>query len=155
MTDPFPARLEAAKAESTGQLLFQCARLWNEAALARLRAQTGVDVRVAHTQLFPHIPLEGASAVAIAAKAGISKQAVGKLIDDLVGLGLVERAPDPRDGRAHLVRWTARGREGLLAGGGLLKQMEAELTEKVGADAMAALGPTLLRLRGALLGLSP
>ena len=38
---------------------------------------------------------------------GIDKGAVSRQITHLIGLGLVERTPDPEDGRASLVRVTA------------------------------------------------
>lgn len=136
---PTPAEIEAAKRQSVGQLLFACARLWNEEAIARVQARSGLPVRVAHTRLFPYIPFEGAPAAAIARRAGISKQAVGKLLDDLEAMGVVERVPDPADRRAQRVRWTDRGREGILHGLGVLAGLEQELAGELGPGRMDAL----------------
>jgi DNA-binding MarR family transcriptional regulator len=41
---------------------------------------------------------------------GTSKQAVSKLVDAMVGVGLVERVADPHDGRAKDLQLTGRGR---------------------------------------------
>ena len=45
----------------------------------------------------------------IAERAGLTKQAVGQFVDELVKAGLVERFPDPEDGRARLIRYTQHG----------------------------------------------
>ncbi len=41
----------------------------------------------------------------------MTPQAVSKLVDQLVGLGLAERVPDPHDGRVKQVRQTRAGRQ--------------------------------------------
>jgi DNA-binding MarR family transcriptional regulator len=41
---------------------------------------------------------------------GTTKQAVSKLVDAMVGVGLVERVADPRDARAKDLQLTGRGR---------------------------------------------
>jgi DNA-binding MarR family transcriptional regulator len=46
----------------------------------------------------------------LARRAGVTKQAVMIVVDDLEVRGLVRRTPDPEDGRAKVVRLTARGR---------------------------------------------
>ena len=51
----------------------------------------------------------GTRLTALAESAGMSKQAMGQLVDDLERLGYVERVPDPADGRAKIVRLTRRG----------------------------------------------
>jgi len=141
----FEASLESAKARSVGQLLIRAARLWNEQAVRRLR-ETNPSVRLAHTLLLPHIDLEGTKLTELAARIGISKQAVGELVDDLEAQGLLERLPDPRDRRAKLVRFTAKGRKGLLAGLAVLEEKEAEVATRLGARQMESLGQTLRRL---------
>jgi DNA-binding MarR family transcriptional regulator len=137
--------LEAHKRASTAQLLFKCARLVNERALARVPAG-GARPRPAHTQLFPHIALEGTRITEIADKLGITKQAVGQLVDDLVAWGLVRRVPDPDDARARRVVWTAKGRRGLMEGLAHLKELEGELAGALGEARFAALHDTLLAL---------
>ena len=81
---------------------------------------------------------------------GISKQAVGRLVDDLEQMGLVARVPDPNDGRAQRVIWTEKGRAGLLHGLDVLRQMEAELAVELGEARLDSLRQTLGVLIGAL-----
>lgn len=142
----FRDRLERAKQESTFQILFRCARLLNDAALARIRDVSGVPVRAAHTAILPHLDLDGTRPTELARRMGISKQAVGQLLDELQAMGMVERIPDPADGRAVLVRFSARGRRGLLHGLAVLRGLEVNLAGQVGKARMKALHGTLARL---------
>src|SRR4051812_27451098 len=85
----YTKRLEAEKARSTLQLLFKAARLLNEQAIARVRSRTKMPVRVAHTTLLPHVDLGGTRLTDLAARLGVTKQAVGQLVDELVAMGIL------------------------------------------------------------------
>src|SRR5262245_41908291 len=100
---------ETVRDANTGQLLLKAARLWNEQALARVEASGVTGFRAAHTRLLPHISPEGIRLSDLAERVGISKQAIGQLVDELERQGVVAREPDPDDGRALRVRYTDRG----------------------------------------------
>jgi DNA-binding MarR family transcriptional regulator len=143
----FAARLEDAKRESTLQLLFKAARLLNEEALVRVASRRGrPSLRPSHTNLFPHIDLEGTRIVDLAARVGVTKQAVSQLVDELEAFGAVERVPDPADGRAKLVRFTKQGRKGLLDGLSVLRELEEELAGAIGTTRMRQLHEALALL---------
>lgn len=134
---------------SLGQVLFRAARLYNEAAIARIQAREP-RLRTAHTLLFPHLGPAGVRPTELARRLGISKQAVGPLLDDLVAWGMVERAPDPRDGRATVVRLTAAGGSAILDGLQVLHEIEGDLRRELGDDALDALHRTLLAVTDVL-----
>ena len=69
----------------------------------------GHTTRPVHFQAVANLPQAGARLTSLASRAGISKQAMGKLVEELEGIGYVERVPDPADGRARLVRFTKSG----------------------------------------------
>jgi len=143
--------LEQKKKESVGQLLFKCARLFNEQALARVNKSSGrPELRPAHTNLLPHIDFAGTRITEIARKLGITKQAVSQTIGDLEELGVVETFTDPSDGRAKLVRYTPKGAEGIQHGLRVLVDLERELTQSIGEGQMRALHSALLALESAL-----
>ncbi|MCR9243698.1 MAG: MarR family transcriptional regulator [bacterium] len=97
--------------------------------------------------LFPHIALdEGTRITELASKLGVSKQAVGQLVDDLEAMGIVQRAADPADGRAKRVHFTAAGRQSMLDGLTHLRQIERRLARSIGKDVMQALHDALLVL---------
>lgn len=151
---PDPAyleRVERAKAQSVAQLLFKCARLLNERALARVEQPEGTPrIRPAHTSLFPHLDHAGTRLTELAARMGISKQAVGQLVDELEQMGAVERVADPSDGRAKLIRFSTKPGRSLLDGLAHLHEFERELAEQIGAERMAALHESLQALLAAL-----
>lgn len=143
----FAARVEAAKSASVAQLLFKAARLLNERALASLpNPAQGPRLRAAHTSLFPHIDLEGTRLTELAKRLGISKQAVGQLVDELEQMGAIERIPDPEDGRAKLVRFSRKPGRTLLDGLRHLQTIEAELVAELGETQVQGLREGLVAL---------
>lgn len=77
---------------------------------------------------------EAANASALAAAEGVRPQSMAVTIASLMELGLVDRTPDPSDGRRHVLAVTPRGADrhaGLSAARGewLAEVMEAELTD--------------------------
>lgn len=138
------AELARAKRASVAQLLFRAARRLNGLTLARVRALTGVDIRPAHTALFPHIDLAGTRQSVLAERLGVSKQAVNKLVAELVDEGALELSPDPSDARATLVRFSARKGRTLLDGLALLATVERELEASLGEGRYRELHRTLL-----------
>jgi DNA-binding MarR family transcriptional regulator len=147
-----PPDFEALKRQSVAQLLFKCARLVNEQAIARVNAGVGPSppLRAAHTALLPHLTFEGVRGADLAKKLGVTKQAVSQLITELEGWGVVEQIADPADGRAKLVRFTPQGQQGLLHGLSVLRELEQELEGKIGKRRMQELHTALLALEKAL-----
>lgn len=150
------AKVDAAKRASVGQLLLKCARLLDERAVARVnQAGPQPKLRPAHTRLLPHIDVEGTRLTELARRLGITKQAVGQLVDDLVQSEVLELAPDPTDGRARLVRFTPKGVAAISHGLGVLNEIEAELAHRIGAQRMRAFHETLTDVLDALEKLDP
>jgi DNA-binding MarR family transcriptional regulator len=67
------------------------------------------DLSAAHSNVLIHLPLDGARITELASQAGVTKQAISLIVDELERLRYVERVPDPSDGRAKLVRFTKGG----------------------------------------------
>lgn len=78
--------------------------------LARIHAAGHPDVTTAMIALFRLAGLDGRRPGEIARTARLSKQATNDMLGALERLGYVARHPDPTDGRARIVRLTARGR---------------------------------------------
>ena len=90
------------------------------------------QVSAAHIHITRHLPLEGARLTDLAASAAMSKQAMGKLVDQCEAWALVTRTPDPRDARAKWVAFTPLGHVWLKAFETAVAQAEAELQLAVG-----------------------
>lgn len=87
-----------------------------------------------HIQITRHLPQHGCRLTELAERAGITKQAMGKLVDQCAAWGLVERQPDPRDARAVRVVFTAAGEQWLTAYQQAVKQADVEFRQAVGAE---------------------
>jgi DNA-binding MarR family transcriptional regulator len=134
--------LAKAKQGNLGQVLLRAARLYNEHAVA-LFQKFEPRFTLAHTTLMPHLDLEGTRPSELARRMGTSKQAVGQLVNDLEKLGVLERVPDPSDGRARLVVFTEEGMRLMVQGLGVLKQVEEEVTQSLGCEAVEELKQSL------------
>ena len=92
------------------------------------------EIRPTHGCVFRFVREDGMRLTELAAHAGITKQSAGELVDDLVGLGYVERIADPADKRAKLICLTERGREAQRVGFGLFSELEQRWAEHFGAE---------------------
>lgn len=136
----YESSVEDQKPQSAGQLLVTCARLLNEEALARTRARTGAPrLRASHAALLPHLDPEGTRLTELAVRMGVTKQAVGQLVEEMEAMGVLTRTTDADDGRAKRVRWSAKGRKAALQGVGALGEIENELTSTMGNRPMNTL----------------
>jgi DNA-binding MarR family transcriptional regulator len=69
------------------------------------------DLRASQASLVLNVDRRfGTRLTELARRAGVTKQAMMIVVDELEVRGLVRRTPDPEDGRAKVVRLTARGR---------------------------------------------
>ena len=90
-------------------LLLGAARAVVDGVDAGVRARGFADLRPAHGFAFTLLSAGGATIVELAQHLGVTKQAAGQMVDDLVAKGYVERRPHPTDARARLVVLTDRG----------------------------------------------
>ena len=101
-------------------------------ALANLAARGRLSA--SHIHVTRHLALEGSRLTVLAQRAGMSKQAMGKLVDQCLAWGLVLREPDARDARARCIRFTPTGLAWLLAMQQSVAQAEAELRQAIGPE---------------------
>jgi DNA-binding MarR family transcriptional regulator len=101
-------------------------------ALSNLAARA--QISAAHIHITRHLDLQGTRLTDLAQKAGMSKQAMGDLVDQCEAWGLVTRDPDPRDARARLVQFTPTGLLWLQAFREAVAQAEKEFRAEVGQD---------------------
>ena len=101
-------------------------------ALSNLAARE--QVGAAHIHITRHLAVGGSRLTDLAQSAGMSKQAMGDLVDQCEAWGLVTREPDPHDRRARRVVFTASGLLWLQAFRTAVRQAEAEFRQAVGTD---------------------
>ena len=86
----------------------------------------------------------------LAERAHMTKQSMAQLVAHLETHGYVERVPDPADGRAKLVRATARGGEVFAIVRSSIAELDARLDERMGAAKVAQLRALLEELDAAI-----
>ena len=91
-------------------LLRRTSRAMVEEITERMEAAGFPDSPPRHHPVFESLDAGGTRLTVVAARAGMTHQAVGELVAELETRGLVERVPDPSDGRARLIRLTPGGR---------------------------------------------
>ena len=108
----------------------------SEAMLAEFREELAAhgydDIRPTHGCVFRFVREDGMRLTDLAANAGIAKQSAGEMVDELAGLGYVERIADPADRRAKLICLTERGEEAQRVGFGLFTRIEQRWAEQFG-----------------------
>jgi DNA-binding MarR family transcriptional regulator len=113
-------------------------------AIARGLRERGFDVSATHSAVLAHIDIEGGTrATVLAERASVTKQAIGEVVSDLEGKGLVKRVPDPEDGRAKLIQLTSDGRNMMAAAYEVIGEIEAALRRRVGPRNIEATRRTL------------
>jgi DNA-binding MarR family transcriptional regulator len=95
------------------------------------------DIRPTHGCVFRFVKEDGMRLTTLADLAGMTKQSVGEVVDDLVERGYVQRIPDPEDKRAKLICLTERGEEAQGTGFGLFAEVEKKWIERYGAERVA------------------
>jgi DNA-binding MarR family transcriptional regulator len=93
----------------------------------------GAQLRGSHGRILGLLPPEGSRPSALAA-GWISKQAVGKRIQEMAAAGLVSVEPDPDDRRATIVRRTVEGNRLRSVANEAIAEIEASLAAEVGAE---------------------
>jgi DNA-binding MarR family transcriptional regulator len=130
---PLRERSDEWRHTNVGRLLNNAVRRFDTRVFKLLAAAGHTEARFSHLHLTRNLDAAaGTRMTELARRAGVTKQAIGELIVQCEGLGLVKRVSDPTDARAQLVKFTARGLEWLAAWGAALEQAEREMQEELG-----------------------
>jgi len=138
------ARLAETRRTAIGRLLLMVRRDFVKRVVKRSREIGLVEFPDNLITLIPYIETEGTRNTELARRAGISKQAVAKTIKICETMGFLERAPDPVDGRATLIRLSPQGLEILVGMHRAIREVNRDYESLLGKDGMA-------NFRGALI----
>jgi DNA-binding MarR family transcriptional regulator len=123
----------AATTANLGFLLAKASQRFNERLVEHFAARGFGDVRASYgSVLVPLFERDGRRLGELAAAARLSKQAMTGLVARCEADGLVERERDPADGRAFIVRLTARGRAFRAVAGEVLAELDFDLARSLG-----------------------
>lgn len=138
-----PEQVEALRQQHIGRLFLRAHRAFSDRAYEKLHALGHDGLGISHTNLLANLDMQGNQIKVLADRAGVTKQAMGHLVDDLEARGYVQREPDPADGRGTLVKFTVRGWQFLQDAYHVKQEIEAEYTEILGEARMKLLRETL------------
>ena len=141
----FPTDPDAWRQTHLGRLLGHAMRRFDERVLELMAHDVDVplalsnlaaraQVSAAHIHITRHLAREGSRLTELAGRAGMTKQAMGALVDQCEAWGLVTRGPDPLDARARRVLFTTDGLAWLDAFRGAVTQAAHEFRASVGND---------------------
>jgi len=145
-----PRTTARAAPENVAILLREPLRAMNEELIARLAAEGHREVRLPHGNVFQFLDDAGTRVSVLAERAHLTKQAMAQLVAHLEAHGYVERVADPADGRAKLVRATARGRGVYAIVRVFVADVDARLDRALGAARVRQLRGLLEELGAAL-----
>ena len=148
--DAIESSLATFGRHNIGVLLQQLSRDFERRARNTLRGRGHTRLQPSHQVVFASLGRTGTRLTDLAQRAGMTKQAMGQIVDDLERLGYVERTPDPADGRAKIVRFTAAGLDFVCDAAEVLDGIWREYAALLGERELDQLQSTLRKLlRGA------
>lgn len=103
-------------------------------------------ISLAHIAVLRYPGPDGERPGVLAERAGISKQAMNRLLGSLEDLGYLKRTNTSQEGRARIVRFTPRGRAAWAKIVETLREIEHEWKAELGAKDFALLKQLLVRV---------
>src|SRR5690349_15667002 len=130
--------VEEARSRNMRQLLLRASRIVNRHVVEGLHARGYADLRSTHTTLLSNIDLAGSTVTVAADRAGITKQAMGRLAAELEAAGYIRVRPDPTDARARILQLTRTGKQLMLDSLEVMAELEHRYANSLGRDRLAA-----------------
>src|SRR3954453_12753309 len=115
--------------------------------LERLHEQGFADLDAAHLNVFQYPGPQGARPSELAARLGVTKQALNYLLGELERLGYLQRQPDPDDLRSKRVALTPRGASAIRVIREAVAEIETKWAQQLGPERFAEFRPLPLDVK--------
>lgn len=143
--------VHAWRHDNLGRLLLFAFHVFETRLIARSQAAGFEDLRQVHLNALRYIDDPGGTRIVdLATRAGVTKGAMGQLVEDCKRLDLVTLTVDPDDKRSKIVRFSARGRRFIAVTEKAVAEIEAEFARAMGKGRCAELRKGLTSLRAAV-----
>ena len=129
-----------------GALLRVPAQAIQRRIITELNAAGFEELRVPHMAVLQFPGPDGVRPLALAERAGVSKQAMNQLLRSLESLGYIARSDAPDQGRTRIVRFTRRGHAAYSKIYDILRDVESEWASELGPKRFAELKKLLIRV---------
>ena len=94
-------------------------------------------MKISFGQVFSHLGLDGARIVELAKINDVSKQAIGKIADEIEAQGYIVKVPDPEDGRSNKLVLSDRGHQLVKDSVETIGEVEEQLRNLIGEDKLS------------------
>lgn len=129
-----------------GALLRVPAQAIHRRIIRELNASGFTGLSLPHMAVLRFPSPHGARPGVLAERAGMSKQAMNRLLGSLEDLGYLVRSNAPAEGRARIVRFTKRGHAAYAKALQVLNDIERDWSAELGARDFAQLKKLLFRV---------
>jgi DNA-binding MarR family transcriptional regulator len=129
-----------------GALLRVPAQVIQHRIIRELNAVGFDGLTMAHMPVLQYPGPDGVRPGTLAERAGMSKQAMNRLLGTLEELGYVARSDSPEEGRARIVRFTKRGHAVYAKILDILHDIELEWSAELGSRDFSELKKLLVRV---------
>ena len=129
-----------------GALLRVPAHAIHRRLIKELNAAGYDELRLPHIAVFQYPGPDGVRPSTLAERAGISKQAMNQLLGSLESFGYITRSDGTGQGRMRVVRFTDRGTAAYAKIHDILRDIEKEWSEELGARDFKQLKALLIRV---------
>lgn len=133
------ATVEARRGRNMRQLLLKASRIVNRHVVRELQLRGYEGLRSTHTTLLSNIDLAGSSVSEAAERAGITKQAMGRVAIELEEAGYLRVESDASDARVKVLRLTAQGHRLMLDSFDAMADLERRYAKAIGKQRLAEL----------------
>ena len=128
------------------RLLLQALRRVERASVEKLHGRGHRAVRTGHIPVFANTDADGTRITELAARAGMTRQMMGRLVRELEDHGYVASRVDPADQRAVIVTLTNRGWDFCHDAQEVMAELEAEYGDLLGDGGLDHLRTSLIAL---------
>ena len=130
----------------TGRLLINAFRAFEKQLLSELQQRGFSDITLSHLNVIRHLNPEGMKLVELAKDAALTKQAVGKIANNLEDKGYISLVSDSNDGRAKMVKYSEKGASLIDSAIEITANIEEQYQQLLGAQNYSRLRNSLSAL---------
>jgi DNA-binding MarR family transcriptional regulator len=125
------------------RLLIELAKDFERRALQKCHQRGHTKIRRSHSSLFSNLGFGAVRLTELAERAGITQQAMGKLVKEMERVGYVKRHIDETDKRAKIIQLTELGEQLVHDSMEIVDEMTSEYVRSIGLEDFESLNNLL------------